>query len=133
MNIFLKTILALVLFNTIPIEHFHAQDENFVIRTFNKVFNDTSTSGEAKLLLYPVLAFSPETRWQFGLNSLYIYHAKQNTKNRLSEINTFAFYTQEKQYGLWIDHAVYTDNNDYFLFGRMRIQQFPLLLSLIHI
>ena len=76
---------------------------------------------------YPTLAFSPETNWEIGISSLYIYSAKRDLKNRLSELKGFTFYTLEKQYGIWLDHAIYTDKNAWFLFGRARYQSFPLM------
>jgi outer membrane protein assembly factor BamA len=39
----------------------------------------------------------------------------------------FTFITLEKQYGLWLDHALYSHQNKWFLLGRFRIQRFPLL------
>jgi hypothetical protein len=76
---------------------------------------------------YPTLAFSPETSWEIGLSSLYIYSANRDLKNRLSEIKAFTFYTLENQYGIWLDHALYSDVNKWFFFGRARYQSFPLL------
>ena len=32
----------------------------------------------------------------------------------------------ENQYGFWLDHALYTDQNKWFLYGRARYQSFPL-------
>ena len=76
---------------------------------------------------YPTLAFSPETSWEIGLSSLYIYSANRDLKNRLSEIKAFTFYTMENQYGIWLDHALYSDENKWFFLGRARYQSFPLL------
>ena len=76
---------------------------------------------------YPTLAFSPETSWEIGLSSLYIYSANRDLKNRLSEIKAFTFYTLENQYGIWLDHALYSDQNKWFFLGRARYQSFPLL------
>ena len=80
-----------------------------------------------KFINYPTLAFSPETNWEFGVSSLYVYSAKRNLSNRLSEIKAFTFYTLENQYGVWLDHAIYTDKNKWFFYGRARYQSFPLL------
>ena len=55
---------------------------------------------------------------------MYIFKTESN--NRLSEIKSFAFYTFEKQFGLWLDHAIYTDNNKWFFYGRARCQNYPL-------
>jgi outer membrane protein assembly factor BamA len=72
------------------------------------------------------LAYAPETSWEIGLSSLYVFFAKQDTANRLSEINGFTFFTLENQYGLWFDHAIYSDQDRWFFLGRLRFQSFPL-------
>ena len=84
------------------------------------------TTGAPKFLTYPTLAFMPETRWEFGVVNLLLFHAKRNYQNRLNEVNTFTFYTQQRQYGIWLDHAIYTDKDDFFFLGRVRFQYFPL-------
>ncbi|MEM6297785.1 MAG: BamA/TamA family outer membrane protein, partial [Bacteroidota bacterium] len=104
-----------------------AKAQNWVKDTFNKIFNDTTSSAKPKFIAYPVLAYTPETSWEFGASGLYVYHAKEDVRNRLSELTAFAFFTLERQYGLWIDHALYTDQNKYFFLGKIRLQQFPLL------
>ncbi len=102
----------------------HAQ--NFAKNYWNRLVNDTTDVSKSQLIVYPTLAFAPETSWEIGLSTLYIYHAKQDTLNRLSEINAFTFFTLENQYGLWFDHAIYTDQNKWFFLGRLRFQSFPL-------
>ncbi len=84
------------------------------------------TSGGPKFLIYPTLAYTPETKWEFGFANLILFHAKKNYQNRLNEINTFTFYTQQRQYGIWLDHAIYSDQNNWFFLGRSRFQYFPL-------
>ncbi len=91
------------------------------------VFNDTTSSSRPRFLAYPTIAYSPETRWEFGASGLLVYYARQDTSNRLSEINAFTFLTLEQQYGLWLDHALYSDESRWFLLGRLRFQRFPLL------
>lgn len=84
------------------------------------------TTGSTKFLIYPTLAYTPETKWELGVVNLWLFHAKRNYQNRLNEINSFTFYTQERQYGIWIDHAIYTDKDDWFFLGRARFQFFPI-------
>ena len=96
-------------------------------RTFENMFNDSSTSAEPKFIAYPTIAYSPETRWEFGASALYVYYAGKDSANRLSEINAFTFVTLERQYGLWLDHALYSDQSKWFFLGRLRYQRFPLL------
>lgn len=104
-----------------------AQRLGFVKRYVNKIINDTTDIREPQFLAYPTLAFAPETSWEIGLSSLFVYYAKRDTTNRLSEINGFTFYTLRRQYGAFFDHALYTHQNRYAFLGRIRYQNFPLL------
>lgn len=102
-------------------------ERNFVWRYLDNVFNEPGDPAEPKLIIYPSLGFAPETSWEFGFSTLYVYYANRDTTNRLSEVSGFTFYTLENQYGLWFDHAFYTDRDRWFFLGRLRFQSFPLL------
>jgi hypothetical protein len=84
------------------------------------------SSGKSNFIVYPTLAYTPETRTEIGLVGLMLFYANNNKKNRLSEINTFSFYTAEKQYGVWLDHAIYGDGEKWFFLGRGKFQYFPM-------
>lgn len=103
-----------------------AQSQSLAKRYVNNLLNDTSDISRPQFLVYPSLSFAPETSWEIGLSSLYIYYAKRDTSNRLSEINGFTFVTLENQYGIWFDHAIYADQSKWFFLGRLRLQSFPL-------
>ncbi|MGB3618801.1 MAG: BamA/TamA family outer membrane protein [Catalinimonas sp.] len=96
-------------------------------RVFSSIFNDTVSPERPKFIAYPTVAYAPETAWEFGVSALYVYYAGRDTTNRLSEINAFTFITLESQYGLWLDHALYSDRSKWFFLGRLRYQRFPLL------
>ncbi|WP_210758095.1 BamA/TamA family outer membrane protein [Croceimicrobium hydrocarbonivorans] len=100
--------------------------QNFWSRYWESLTKEESNDGSPSFIVYPTLAFAPETSWEFGLSSLYLYYAKGNPENRLSEFNAFTFYTLEHQYGLWLDHANYGDHDRYMFLGRLRYQSFPL-------
>lgn len=95
-------------------------------RYFEGVFGPEEDSTASKFIHYPTLAYAPETSWEFGVSSLYVYSANGELKNRLSEVKSFAFFTLENQYGLWLDHALFSDANKWFLYGKARYQSFPL-------
>lgn len=103
-----------------------AYSQDFVKRYINNIINDTSDISKPQFLVYPTVAYAPETSWEFGLSSLMVYYANQDTSNRLSEINGFTFFTLENQYGIWFDHAIYSDKDKWFFLGRIRFQSFPL-------
>ncbi|NHE58104.1 BamA/TamA family outer membrane protein [Cyclobacterium plantarum] len=104
-----------------------ANSQGFVKRYLNSIVNDTSDISEPQFLMYPTLAYAPETSWEIGFSTLYVYYAERDTVNRLSEINGFTFFTLENQYGLWFDHANYSPGDRWFFLGRIRLQSFPLL------
>lgn len=93
-----------------------------------RVFEAEEDSTSPKLINYPTLAFAPETNWEIGVSSLYVYSANRDVSNRLSEVKSFAFYTLENQYGLWLDHALYTDKDKWFFLGKARFQPPPFAL-----
>jgi len=95
-------------------------------RYINGIINDTTPDWKPKFLIYPTVAFAPETSWEFGVSALLLYHANEDTLNRLSELQAFGFVTVESQYGLWLENAVYTDQNDWFFLGNAKFQNFPL-------
>jgi hypothetical protein len=94
---------------------------------FNNYFNDTSDPEKPKFLVYPTLAYAPETSWELGLSSLMLYYARRDTTNRLSEVSALMFATLNQQYGAWFDHFLYGHQDKWFFLGRMRFQRFPLL------
>lgn len=93
----------------------------------NWVLTDTGDVADPRLLIYPTVGYAPETNLELGFSGLYVYYANKDTANRLSEINAFAFYTLEQQYGLFLDHALYSDQDRWFYLGKIRYQSFPLL------
>jgi len=104
-----------------------AQNTNFASRYINKLINDTSQTDQPQFMFYPTLGYSPETNLEVGLSGLYVYYSKGDTTNRLSEMNGFAFYTLQNQYGLLADHTLYSHHNKWILPGRIRYQSFPIL------
>ncbi len=98
------------------------------VRVAEKLFGESSEPGKPKFLVYPTLAYAPETSLEIGLSALYLFHARNDYQtNRLSEIQAFTFFTLNSQYGLWLDHAVYGHEDRWITLGRIRLQRFPLL------
>jgi len=96
-------------------------------RLIQKTISDTTAPGKPSYRFYPTLAYAPETGVEFGLSSLLLFQAKNDTLNRISEVQAFGFVTLKAQYGLWIDNAIYGNQDNWFFLGRMRFQKFPLL------
>ncbi|WP_084523698.1 BamA/TamA family outer membrane protein [Adhaeribacter aquaticus] len=118
------TIIVYLSFSTVPA---FGQVPGFVKQYVQKLLYDTTAISKPRFLAYPTVAYGPETSWEFGLSSLYVYYARQDTTNRLSEINGFTFFTLENQYGMYFDHALYSHQNKWIFPGRFRFQSFPML------
>lgn len=118
--------LVIVLFFNAFDSNSQLNPNRFPLRYVNKLINDTTSIEKAQFMVYPVVAYSPETSLELGLSSLYVRYAKNDTNNRLSEINAFGFVTLANQYGGILEHAIYSDKNKWFFLGKMKFQSFPL-------
>ncbi|GAB3690045.1 BamA/TamA family outer membrane protein [Spirosoma flavus] len=102
--------------------------QTLVKRLYDRFLNDTTSSSNPHVSFYPTIAYAPETSFELGVSALYLYHARNKVqRNRLSELQTFSFVTLRGQYGLFLDHTIYGDNDRWYFLGRGRIQRFPLL------
>lgn len=102
-----------------------AQEKDNIVTRYKAKLKDTTEN--PGYLFYPTIAFSPETKWEVGVVNLMLFYAKNDNRNRLSEANIFAFYTQESQYGIWAEQSIYTNKDKWFIQGKVRYQYFPLL------
>lgn len=127
----LSTTLVVLLTSISPLRAQSQGDStqrNALLRLADNVFGAGHDPTKPHFLVYPTLAYAPETSLEIGLSALYLFHAKGDYQNnRLSEFNAFTFFTLEQQYGLWLDHAVYGDRDRWISLGRLRWQRFPLL------
>jgi hypothetical protein len=119
----LSCILCMLVAAALPV---HAQEviKEQIEKISDKYFDDTAS--KPNYLIYPTIAYTPETKIELGVTNLFLFYARNNKKNRLSEINTFTFYTLEKQYGIWFEHAIYADKDKWFFLGKGKFQYFPL-------
>ncbi len=93
-----------------------------------QTLNDTSSAASSRILVLPAAGFSPETSLEIGVRAFSLYYAKDDTiVNRLSQLTLYGFVTLRGQFGAILENAIYSDRNTYFLLGRVRYQQFPLL------
>lgn len=102
--------------------------DGLVKKIINRYFNDTLPPTKPRFVVYPTLAYAPETSLEIGLSGLLLFHARNNIRrSRLSELQAFGFGTLQGQYGLLIDNFVYGFDDRWILLGRSRFQYFPLL------
>ena len=111
----------------LPVVSAQEDDIGFVPKVIHWMLGDTLSPEKPKFIAYPTIAYAPETKWEIGVSTIVVYYAKNDPTNRLSEITGFTFITLENQFGIWSDHALYTDKSKWFVLGRIRAQQYPLL------
>ena len=124
---FIITLFSLVLgLNSIAQEEDKKEKPGFFKRYINKIVDNNTAQEKAEFFLYPTIGYKPETNIEFGFSPLYVYYAKEDTDNRLSEVNGYGFITLQKQYGARINHALYSHEDKWFFLGDIDFQQFPL-------
>jgi outer membrane protein assembly factor BamA len=84
---------------------------------------DTSIS-TGGLAFYPVLYYTPETRWAAGAGGLYFYRPDP-TVERPTTIALSSAYTQNQQTFIEITSNVFFDNDRYWHTGSFYYQKFP--------
>lgn len=101
--------------------------QNVVLRYLDGIFGYPRDPYQPRFIAYPVVGFAPETSWEFGLSGLYVYYARDDPSNRLSELSAFGFVTLAGQFGLHLEHALYSHRDRWFVLGEGHFQSFPLL------
>ena len=60
-------------FSLLTISQSDVDSSKFLNRYFENVFGKTKDPSEPKLINYPTIAYAPETSWEIGASSLYVY------------------------------------------------------------
>lgn len=88
---------------------------------------DTASVEKPSFRMYPTVGYAPETSVEFGLSALMLFYARNDTMNRISELQAYGFVTMKGQYGLIFNNAYYSNNDKWFILGKAKLQSFPLL------
>ncbi|MEO0474153.1 MAG: hypothetical protein AAF206_31380, partial [Bacteroidota bacterium] len=106
MRIF-AVLLVLIPLSLCAQDHDSTQQKGWLGRTVEQIFGEKRDPAKPHFLVYPTLAYAPETNLEIGVSALALFYAKNDYQNnRLSEINLFSFITTQSQYGIWLDHAI---------------------------
>jgi hypothetical protein len=100
--------------------------DGWFARYVHELVHGPQDPAKPQFLVYPVLAYAPETRLEVGVSGLYLFRARRDLDNRLSEIPLYAFYTMNNQYGLIFEHAIFSDGSRRSFLGEGIIADFPL-------
>lgn len=91
----------------------------------NKENEETKKKNKGKIVILPVIFYSPETKLAFGTGGLYTFYASK-IRNGLkpSNIQMLAYYTLNRQYWFEIKPDVYLKNNNYHFYGTLNYTKF---------
>jgi outer membrane protein assembly factor BamA len=113
-------------------ENIHKKnDSNFWRFVGITPINDTNSSKKDGIYVAPLLFYTPDTRWAFGLAGAYIFHINDkrddisNYSTRASYVRFTSSYTQNKQSDIWSEWSVFTNREKYFFKGEFRMRNFP--------
>jgi hypothetical protein len=88
--------------------------------------SDTIRSKNVNLMLVPIVFFSPETNFAFGVGGQMFFKTKKNTSQELnSNMLVSAIYTLNKQLVIEAQPQIYFVNENYYLDAKFRYKQFP--------
>lgn len=78
-----------------------------------------------KVIPFPNLAYSPETRLFFGGVALFTLHLYDNPATRKTTFKTELNFTQNKQVILGTNYHIFLENNSWYLYGDNSFFKFP--------
>lgn len=91
--------------------------------------SDTLVDEKNGLLIIPVVYYTPDTRLAYGAAGIYYFKlpAKKEfeKETRVSNVQLFTDYTQNKQFDIWGQYNIFTRNENYLFKGEFRYRNFP--------
>lgn len=93
-----------------------------------KFWKEDSIPKKDGLFLFPLLYYTPDTRFAAGAVGVYYFNTakeKSDKDTRLSFVKLLADYTQNRQLDLWSSWNIFTDQEKYLFKGEVRYRNFP--------
>ncbi len=92
--------------------------------------NEIDTTRKPSFMPIPVLGYSQETGFEFGVGTLYsTYMDREDPENRSSNFSVIGSISTKKQYNLSIKSDIYTAENKFHLMSEFKIREHPLTIT----
>jgi len=102
--------------------------EFLTIHPNKKAVERDSSKYESKIIISPVVSYSPETSWGGGFGAKYLFKLPgSGHETRTSNLPLSFTYTLENQYIFFSGFEVFTNQEKFVLFGNLIYRQFPQL------
>ncbi len=97
-----------------------------ILSAQNDAIKDSVDKRKSQLLVLPIISYSPETSFVFGvLGGYYFDLAKGDTTARMSQLQLITAYSTNGQLNFRPGWELITKNEDYIFRGKISIAQFP--------
>ncbi|MFN4145370.1 MAG: BamA/TamA family outer membrane protein [Runella sp.] len=91
-----------------------------VAQNVDSLQQDQKEAKKITIIPAPVLYYTPETRWAYGIAATSAFRFKGDSANaRPSQVSLSAVYTQERQYLFYSQFQLFPHNAKYFFYGEM--------------
>ena len=130
MYISLRLILGLFLLSVVPASAQWVDDaiEFFTIHPNRRNVQQDSSLYPAKIVLAPVVIFSPETSLGLGVGAKYLFKMRgSGDETRTSNMPVSAIYTLENQLLVYSGFEIFSNQERWMLTGNLRFEVFPRL------
>ncbi|EAY27876.1 BamA/TamA family outer membrane protein [Microscilla marina] len=102
--------------------------EIFTIHPNKKAAAADSSLYPSKIILAPIINYSPETSWGFGVGAKYLFKMRgSGDETRTSNMPLSAMYTLENQFILFSGFEIFTNREEWMIYGNFIYQDFPRL------
>lgn len=108
-------------------ENLHAQKNNLIKRTYDKLFSsqkDSTRSGS--LMVIPAIGYAQESGFEYGIAGTYnFYLDKTDLSSRTSNVTLIGTLTTKNQKNIKLQTDIWTKNNEYHVLSELRYRDWP--------
>jgi hypothetical protein len=124
--IFLFFAIFLCTVNPVKAQNIDKIKEFFTFYPNQKSYDSDSTLYLSKFIVAPVVSYSPETNFGFGVGAKYLFKfAGSGDETRVSNMPITAQYTLNSQFFLYSGFEIFTNQEKYVIEGNFLFQNYP--------
>lgn len=122
-----KLLLGILLSQAFVLPTYAQQPDNFVKKTFNKLFSSQKDSTRsASFLILPAVGYAQESGFEYGIASTYNFYVdKTDLTNRTSNITLIGTLTTKEQKNIKLISDIWTKENKYHILSELRYRDWP--------
>lgn len=121
------SILPLLFSAVFLTKNIHAQEQNLIKKTFDKLFSSQKDSTRsASLMVLPAVGYAQESGFEYGIAGTYnFYLDKLDPESRTSNITLIGTLTTKNQKNIKLLSDIWTKENRYHILSELRYRDWP--------